>query len=222
MRIVSPWKILRYGYNLIIKKDTHTMNHFRWMRDNAEDLNFLFELDKNSIVLDLGGYKGNWANEIYRRYGCNIFIFEPVSIFYKNIKKRFETIDKIRVYNIGISDSDKITNISINNDSSSTHKISQESLVETIKLKDIVNVINENKLSKIDLIKINIEGGEYEVLPKLIKSEKIRVCKNILVQFHPFGKNYQEKYESIRNKLRNTHHLTFEYPLVWENWKIND
>ena len=50
------------------------------MRDNAKDLNFLFELDKNSIVLDLGGYKGDWANEIYRRYGCNIFIFVVTNI----------------------------------------------------------------------------------------------------------------------------------------------
>lgn len=219
---MPPWKVFRYGYNLIIKKDPHTRSHFKWMKDNAKDLNFQFELDENSNVLDLGGYKGDWANEIYRRYRCNVFIFEPVNIFYKNIKKRFEVIDKIRVYNFGISDSDKIANISINKDGSSTHKISQESLVEPIKLKDIVNVINENKLSKIDLIKINIEGGEYEVLPKLIRSEKIFVCKNILVQFHPFEKNYQEKYQSIRNKLRNTHHLTFEYPLIWENWKIND
>lgn len=191
------------------------------MIDNAKEHNFQFKLNKNSNVLDLGGYKGDWANEIDKRYGCNIFIFEPVNEFYKNVYKRFEDNNKIKVYNFGISDCDKKVNISKNKDGSSTHRMFNESILETIMLKNIVNVINENKLNKIDLIKINIEGGEYEVLPKLIKSKKILVCKNILVQFHPFGIDFQEKCDNIKHELKSTHHLTFEYPLVWENWEIN-
>ena len=131
MRIVSPKKIFAYGINLI-KQDLHTKSHFRWMIDNAKEHNFEFKLNKNSNVLDLGGYKGDWANEIDKRYGCNIFIFEPVNEFYKNVYKRFEDNNKIKVYNFGISDCDKKVNISKNKDGSSTHRMFNESILETI------------------------------------------------------------------------------------------
>ena len=39
---------------------------------------------------------------------------------------------------------------------------------------------------KIDLLKINIEGGEYEVLENLIENDLIKNIDNIQIQFHDF------------------------------------
>lgn len=222
LRFFLPWKFVKYWYRLVIKKDPEIMSHYKWMRDNAERFNFQYDLNSDSNVLDLGGYKGDWAYEISKRYNSNIFIFEPVRSFYNNIKKRFKTVEKIHVYNYGVSSSTTNTEIALKKDGSSVFNVKQGSLTEVIRLVDIVQVINKHHFEKIDLIKINIEGGEFEVLPRLIYSKKIKLCKNLLTQFHPIVSDAQTRYENIRKKLALTHHLTFDYPWVWENWKLND
>ena len=69
-----------------------------------------------------------------------------------------------------------------------------------------------------DLIKINIVGGEYEVLEILLKNNMISIFKNIQVQFHDFiVDNAKERMNAIQKKLALTHVLTFQYEFVWEN-----
>jgi len=70
-------------------------------------------------------------------------------------------------------------------------------------------------------VKINIEGGEYEVLYRLINSGYVKKCKNLQIQFHVFVKDCAIRREEIRSKLLETHHLTYDYPFTWENWELN-
>jgi len=112
MKLNKLRKIFNHAYKSYIVKDQHTISYKKWVNDNGDKtLRLNYNLSKNSLVFDLGGYRGNWANDIYKKYECKIFIFEPVSFFYKNIKKRFEFTNKIKVFNFGISDSNKETKI---------------------------------------------------------------------------------------------------------------
>lgn len=120
MKTRDPRKILNYVYRLYITKDPQIVSHRKWVKDKVNHLLLDYDLSENSIVFDLGGYQGNWANDIYNKYRCNIIVFEPVSSFYKNIKKRFEFNYKINVYNCGLSDSNKNTKIFLNKDTSTT------------------------------------------------------------------------------------------------------
>jgi|SaaInlStandDraft_2_1057019.scaffolds.fasta_scaffold31151_2 FkbM family methyltransferase len=199
----------------LICQDVHAKSFFKWIITDTKDLLYNFELNDKSTVLDLGGYKGDWAFEILKRYNCNIVIFEPVTKFYENIQKRFENIDKIKVFNFGVSGANKHCSISVDEDSSSLYQITTHSQI--IPVKDITNLIN----GEIDLLKINTEGSEYDTLSRLIESKKIHLCKNILVQFHSFVDGYEQKYNQIKKELSKTHHLTFSYPLLWENWRLN-
>ena len=85
----------------------------------------------------------------------------------------------------------------------------------------IIDFIKKRKIKKINLIKINIEGGEYDLLENLIENDFIKNIENIQVQFHKIGKEYKKRMMSIQEKLKETHHLTYKYPLVWENWELN-
>ena len=68
-------------------------------------------------------------------------------------------------------------------------------------------------------MKINIEGGEFEVIPELIKTNLISRVDNLQVQFHEFIDNSKYKRDEIQKKLRKTHRLTYNYYFVWENWE---
>jgi hypothetical protein len=46
-------------------------------------------------------------------------------------------------------------------------------------------------------------------------------CRDIQVQFHDFVPDAEIRRDEIRRALSATHHLTYDYPFVWENWRIN-
>ncbi|MDG1227221.1 MAG: FkbM family methyltransferase [Polaribacter sp.] len=191
-----------------------------WFKINGDKtLRLNYDLSQSSIVFDLGGYKGNFAQEIYKRYLCKIFIFEPVKSFYKIIDNKFKNIPKVTAYPFGLANNDKELFISNSEDASSVFIDSDGS--EKIKLKSILTFINDNKITHVDLIKINIEGGEYEVLESLLSSGMIPIFKNLQIQFHDFIiDNANERMENIQAQLAKTHKITYQYKFVWENWEI--
>jgi DNA-binding ferritin-like protein (Dps family) len=63
---------------------------------------------------------------------------------------------------------------------------------------------------------------EYELLERVIECGLQSQLKNIQVQFHKIGDDYEERYEKIRAELLKTHHLTYDYPFVWQNFTLNE
>lgn len=226
MKIINKI-LLKIAY--LIRKITNKQNsgeiqHNRiipWIEINGDKtLRLDYPLCDSSIVIDVGGYEGQWASDIYAKYCCNIIIFEPVKNFYEKIKNRFIKNNKITTYKLGLSNKDDTIDISLLDDSSSIFKKNNYS--EKIEIVDASIFLRKKNINNIDLIKINIEGSEYDLLENLIKSDFIKQIKNIQVQFHDFIPNAKERMKKIQDKLRETHHLTYKYEFVWENWEINN
>jgi FkbM family methyltransferase len=193
----------------------------RWFNDEG-DLVYRIcydELNKDSIVLDIGGFKGNWASDIYSKYLCNILVFEPIVNYFDYTEKRFKNNNKIRVFNHGFSNIDKIIGVSINSESTSIFKVNDGAVTENITLIDFNTYMNPIK--KVGLCKINIEGAEFDILESL-NSDNIKKIKNLQIQFHTFIDNCITRRQNIREKLSQTHECTFCYEFVWENWKLKE
>lgn len=176
-------------------------------------------LDGNSIVFDLGGYKGQWASDIYSKYNCTICVFEPVREFYEFIKERFKNNWKIRVFNFGLASSNRKEVIFLNEDGSSLYGKGKR---ETINLFDFEEFLKKEKIKKINLVKSNIEGAEYELLEYLISKGVMKNIEVLEIQFHRNIRDYLKRYKRIRNNLKNTHHLKYSFPFVWESWVLKE
>lgn len=191
-----------------------------WFADNGDQtLRLDYDLNEKSVVLDVGGYKGEFAGDIFCKYNATLYVFEPIESFFKIIQKKFVNNQKVKVYNFGLAGKDEQMEISLTDNASSVFLKTEDS--ETIQLKSIVNFIKENNIQFVDLIKINIEGGEYELLESLIENNLLSIFKNIQVQFHDFllddGK---ERMNNIQEHLAKTHNITYQYEFVWENWEL--
>jgi FkbM family methyltransferase len=211
-------KILRfYGYEIHKSKNRKEIS--KWTQDRGDESLRLFynDLDSNSLVFDLGGYKGQWTSDIFSIYQCKIKVFEPVKIFFNRIEIRFKKNKNIDVYNFGLGKENKDTYISIKKDSSSIYK--KDGIKEKIVIKKAIDFFEENNIKEINLMKINIEGSEYDLLDHLIATGLINRINNIQVQFHKFVPNSMERMKEIQNRLIKTHMLTYQYLFVWENWK---
>lgn len=192
-----------------------------WFKDDGEKkLRLNYDLSNNSLLFDLGGYEGQWTSDIYSMYQPTIYVFEPVEEFSVRIKERFKNNNNIYVYDFGLAGKTEELEVSVEGDSSSTFKKSKKN--RKIKLIKASDFIRENNIKTIDLMKVNIEGGEYDLLQHLIDSELIKRIENIQVQFHDFVPDAESRMHDIQKNLAKTHSLTYQYPFVWENWEIKN
>ena len=190
-----------------------------WFQDKGDSTHRLqYDLNASSIVLDLGGYEGQWASDIYSRYCCTVHVFEPVQAYAENIQRRFAGNAHIQVYPFGLGATNTEIQIGLSNDGSSVFQKTAQT--ETGQLVEAKAFFDRNGIGEIDLMKINIEGGEYEFLEYLLDTGLAVKIKNVQVQFHDFVPNAETRMKSIQERLSQTHSLTYQYEFVWENWRV--
>lgn len=206
-------KRIKFIISIFILKKKY-QNSYRWFCDKGDEkLMYDFNLNENSLVFDVGGYKGNWSKKIHEKFNAKIIIFEPVSEFYNYINNRFNN-KQVQVYRYALSNRNATSKIYLNEDGSSL--MYQKKKFQIVNEIDINEFIKEKKIKNIDLIKINIEGGEYALLNRMIECNILDKIKTILVQFHK--KTEEDVYERkkiIKNILK-THNIKWSYEFVWE------
>jgi FkbM family methyltransferase len=178
---------------------------------------YSYLLNEKSIVFDIGGFNGQWSSEIFARYQSDIYVFEPVKSFYISIRDRFQSNPKIKVFNFGIGAVKREEQINLLADGSSIYI--KGGKFENITIISFIDFVSEQKINKIDLIKINIEGGEYELLEGILNSGQILNIDNIQIQFHNIFPEAYDRMVKIQTQLALTHSLTYQYLFVWENWE---
>ncbi len=79
-------------------------------------------------------------------------------------------------------------------------------------------VLAAEGITAIDLMKINIEGAEYDLLEYLIASGLVRRIRRFQIQFHDFVLDAEARMLAIQEQLASTHRVTYQFPFIWENW----
>ena len=179
---------------------------------------------KFSTVIDVGFHHGEYILGIKKNFNIKeIHGFEPNPVAYRILKKNVNNLTGINIYNCGIADvkEDKILNQNIESSSSSINLLNKNSKYYkkkyflfnflnlkkvsnsvTIKAINLANFIDEKKIDKIDLLKIDTEGYEFKVIRGL--GENISKIKLIHLEHHfddMIIKNY--KLSDIHNYLKN-------------------
>ena len=179
------------------------------------------DLNEKSIVFDVGGYEGHFASLMFSMYRCNtIHVFEPVKEYADNINKMFHRNEHIRAHNFGLSDKNQTAMMAVCGNSSSLFKHGRKQ--QQVVFRRGADFFSDHHITRVDMMKINIEGGEYDLLDHLIEIKWVMQIHNIQVQFHDFVPNAESRMFRIHERLRETHYLTYQYKFVWENWRIID
>lgn len=168
-------------------------------------------LNKKSTVLDIGANIGNVSNYILEKTNTTIFAFEPNRLCFEIMVRRFIDNERIKTYNLAVSNYKGISKLYLHKNSKG---INDFNFIESSSLKNqkdniskenkvMINVINISeilsKFNEIDLIKIDVEGSEYEILPTLI-AEKNKI-KNVLCEFHGgYKKNNNNQTTNVKNR----------------------
>jgi FkbM family methyltransferase len=199
--------------------ETHQQVVDRWFAGRRDQtLRLDYPLTKQSMVLDLGGYEGGWAAAIYECYRPTVHIFEPVRKFAEAIEHRFASVPKIIPHRFGLAGATGKATIALEKDGSSI--FSHCAATEEIQLQSAADFFAEYKIARVDLMKINIEGCEYDLLDHMLDAGLVGRVGDIQVQFHHFIPDAPARRAAIQQRLVQTHEQTWEYPFVWENWRL--
>jgi FkbM family methyltransferase len=207
-----------------MRQDRESLN--QWFADNGDYThNINYELNNDSVVIDLGGYYGLWIDEILKKnnpYIPNIILIEPVPEFYNHLVTKYQNNEKIKVINAGVSTDENETTktLYVSSDGSSTNfNINVKSVIQ-IKTIPIDKILSDNNINQVDLLQINIEGDEYGLMEYMIESNMVDKFKNIQIQFHLGIDNDVERRNNIqKNLISKGFKNKFDYPFVWESWE---
>jgi FkbM family methyltransferase len=204
-----------------VKSLQYSRSVVKWLVDRGEhNLKINYPLHNNSMVFDVGGYHGTYSDRIRERYDPYIHIFEPHPEFCKIIEEKFCHDSKIVIHKYGLSDSESVAFLSNQDQSSSIFSKTKDNF--EVRMRDIKQVLEELQINQIDLIKMNIEGGEYPLLRRMIDTGVINYFNYIMVQFHTIYPNAHFYRREIRKSLSHSHRPMWDYPFVWESWERRD
>ena len=194
----------------------------QWYADRGDEtLRLDYDLGPGSLVLDAGGYRGNFAADVFCRFGCRIEVFEPVGPFADGIEGRFAHNPLVAVHRFGLGGESRRDSILVDEGASSAilAPVGVEAEREEIEIRDVVEVIDGLDRDEIDLLKVNIEGGEFELLERLLSAGRVSPIRHLQIQFHLGLPDAEPRRRAIQEGLSGTHRQTWNYPWIWESWE---
>lgn len=178
----------------------------------------------------------NSNNCVILDIGCNIGYFSLLSSKYENVSQIisidgniqnvamlnlsciYNNIKKIKVINTCICDKKthyKIANQEIVNKNNNIGGLSfkeienNDDIDKCVNATTLDNVINEYKLNNIDILKIDIEGGEKKALLGLSDTFKKAIIKNIIIEISPC---FNDDSEEILNIISKNNYEIYNIP----------
>jgi FkbM family methyltransferase len=140
-------------------------------------------INRDSVVVDLGAYDGDFAGEILRRFDCRVIAAEPV----REIFDRIQPHPRLEPLPLAVGGENRSTavNVFANRCASvmpaaDLADAAKEQPVEMVTLRELRR---RASLNHIDLLKVDIEGAEIAMFDDC-SDDELRSIDQITVEFH--------------------------------------
>ncbi len=126
-------------------------------------------LKNGAVVFDVGANVGDWSKFVINEYqGMNyqLYMFEPSTSAYDKMVQNIKPTNSIKQFKIGFGDKQEKIKIYYDNEAqgSAGAFIKDAKYSEEIELYTIDSFCNENGIKKIDFLKMDVQGYEYNIL----------------------------------------------------------
>jgi len=167
----------------------------------------LEQLGESSVVLDLGSNYGDVLKGL-QSCGCKVHAFEPHPFFYNYVKELYGENENFIISNKAAWTRNEERNFYFKRSRDAKNggatlmsektNILDPYLFDVVECFDISEYIN--KIGHVDILKIDVEGAEYEILYSVLKSEAYKNVKSIYVEDHE-RKMPSTRYREMKNKV---------------------
>ena len=204
--------------------------------DYSGELYIIKQLKKdlrNGVIFDIGANVGDWSKfviEEYKDITCKLYMFEPSLITFEQLKNNITQTKDVFSYPIGFGDKKESLQMFYDNEAQGSASILMKGakFSEEIQIETLDGFCKEHDIEKIDFLKMDVQGYEYNILlgaKELLSRRKIQYIQfefdepNIenRIFFKDFWELLQGKYDiyhSLYNgliKVENYHYSLENY-----------
>jgi FkbM family methyltransferase len=184
--------------------------------DKIYDRDFV-KIEKDDVVVDIGANLGMFSVYAQNFNPSKVVAVEPSPKEYECLEKNVSSFNNIKCYKYAVSDKSGTINFLLAEGGVSNRiynpetqnnffdAISQEIFVNAISLNDL---IAQENLDKIDYLKVDCEGAEFEIFNSLDQSFLQNKIKKVAIEYHS---------KTIKNDLLN---LFLSNGFILENIEI--
>jgi len=186
MSFLKRFKGLRYDifYGLLVNRNYKLM----MLGNRQTECNWNFypgALNSDSIIYCGGvGKDISFEHSLVQKFGCRIVLFDPSPTGLATMALPVNQIPQFKFAPVGLAGSCKVLKLAPPRwkEEGSWFKATGQSDVIEVPCEDLTTLMQRNGHKHIDLLKIDIEGAEYEVIDDLLK--KRLPVRQVLVEFH--------------------------------------
>jgi FkbM family methyltransferase len=158
-----------------------------------------------NVVVDVGANLGVWTEYIQHISACKkIYAVEPNIKALKTLKQSYPNNDIVTIVEKAMANKDGEMEFFVDNSNSGISSLSNlGNLTNSYKVKTTTfkTFIKDNNIKYIDLLKIDIETGEYDLISSM-DSEDFSKVGNLLIEYHLFdGRTIDKDVKPLSNKL---------------------
>lgn len=163
-------------------------------------------LPPNPTVVDIGGYIGDFSLYAVKYLNARrVIVYEPTVENFEILKQNIQSNnygDRIIAVNKAVSDSREVT-LNVQRDTSEEvhvsaywYRGSEQRRLPAVTPSDLFRM---HQLDSVDLLKIDCEGGEYDILPAVPDHLFARI-RNIVFEYHRID-GFEAKLDHVLNRL---------------------
>jgi FkbM family methyltransferase len=188
------------------------MNYEEFFVDRIYDV---LPLENQDLVLDIGANVGLWTKYILSKGAGKVYCFEPNLKAIDHLKSTLKEDTNTHVIEKAVYKEKATLQFHIDDANSLVSSLIPEPgkspsyNVDAITLEDAINLTGHQN---IDLVKIDIEGAEFEIIENLSREISDRI-NSFLIEFHDFYfDNGMHKVDSLEQKLKDLGFTTYRLP----------
>jgi FkbM family methyltransferase len=178
--------------------------------------------EDGEVVLEAGAYEGAWTKKVcQQRPGCQVFAFEPATRAYRVAVQRLKDYRGVTLQCVALGkQAGTATLCDRDRDGANTFAWNPEDEPsEIVPVVDVAGVVES--LGEIALAHLNAEGGEVDILERLIETGLIERVRMVMVQFHLYDEEISERIIEVNRRLAETHCQESRYR-AWNFWRRKD
>jgi FkbM family methyltransferase len=123
--------------------------------------------NKDAVYIDIGANIGN-ASRYFYPYAKKIYAIEPNPDIYQALVENTKNLPNIETFNCAIGHVDGVDYLYSNENSQLAQSFwgnSNSTSSIRVVMKSLKTFMSENKIDHVDVLKIDVEGAEYIILP---------------------------------------------------------
>jgi FkbM family methyltransferase len=180
------------------------------------------ELKAGDVVLDVGGYRGQFVVLMLEKYpACVYYSFEPSPVSFAAMQERLGGYDNVKLFNFGLGATNRTGTLYDSERDSATFVDGTPIAIVEARIVDVAQFWKQHNITRVALMELNIEGGEFELLPYMLELGLLEQIERMMIQWHSVVSRSAKKQLEIQSAIAKSHEMIWNLG-AWEGWRLRN